>query len=68
MVVSAGYLANGDHIVNGIIDEMGRQAPLFGGLTGDDLKFKDTFAFDGSRVISNGVVALIFDGNVIGLQ
>ncbi len=68
MVVSAGYLANGDHIVNGIIDEMGRQVPLFGGLAGDDLKFQNTFAFDGSRVISNGVVALIFDSNVIGLQ
>ena len=68
MVVSAGYLANGDHIVNGIIDEMGRQVPLFGGLAGDDLKFKETFVFDGSRITSNGVVALIFDGNVIGLQ
>ena len=68
MVVSAGYMANGDHIVNGIIEEMGRQVPLFGGLAGDDLKFKDTFAFDGSRVISNGVLALIFDSNVIGVQ
>jgi hypothetical protein len=68
MVVSAGYLANGEHIVNGIIDEMGRQVPLFGGLAGDDLKFQESFAFDGSRVTSNGVVALIFDSNVIGLQ
>jgi len=68
MVASAGYLANGDHIVKGVIDEMGRQAPLFGGLAGDDVKFQTTFAFDGSRVISNGVAALIFDGNVIGLQ
>jgi len=68
MVVSAGYLANGEHIVNGIISEMGRQVPLFGGLAGDDLKFKETFVFDGSRITSNGVVALIFDGNVIGLQ
>ena len=68
MVASAGYLANGDHIVKGVIDEMGRQVPLFGGLAGDDLKMQETFAFDGSQVTSNGLVALIFDGNVIGLQ
>jgi hypothetical protein len=68
MVVSGGIRANGEHIVNGIIDEMGRQVPLFGGLAGDDLRLQETFAFDGSRVTSNGVMALIFDGNVIGLQ
>jgi hypothetical protein len=68
MVVSAGYLANGEHIVNGIISEVGRQAPLFGGMAGDDAKLQNTFVFDGSQVISDGVAALIFDGNVIGLQ
>jgi hypothetical protein len=68
MVVSAGYMANGDQIVKGVIDEMGRQAPLFGGMAGDDVKMQETFAFDGSRVTSNGIAALIFDGNVIGLQ
>jgi hypothetical protein len=68
MVVSCGLHANGEHIVNGVISAMGRQVPLFGGLAGDDLKFIDTFGFDGSRVISNGVVALIFDCNVIGLR
>jgi hypothetical protein len=68
MVISSGLRANGDHIVNGIIGEMGRQVPLFGGLAGDDLKVQETFAFDASRITSNGVVALIFDGNVIALQ
>ena len=68
MVVSGGIRANGEHIVNGIIDEMGRQVPLFGGLAGDDLRLQETFVFDGSRVTSNGAAALIFDGNVIGLQ
>jgi hypothetical protein len=68
MVMSGGILANGDHIVNGIIDEMGRQVPLFGGMAGDDHRVQETFVFDGSRITSNGVVALIFDGDVIGLQ
>jgi hypothetical protein len=68
MVMSAGYRANGEDIVNGIVEAMGRQVPLFGGMAGDDYKVQESFVFDGSRVISNGVSALIFDGNVIGLQ
>jgi hypothetical protein len=71
MVVSGGLLANGDHIVNGIISAMGRQVPLFGGLAGDDFdhfKVQATFAFSASQVTSNGVMALVFDGNVIGLR
>jgi len=37
-------------------------------LAGDDLRVQETFVFDGARITSSGVVALIFDGNVIGLQ
>jgi hypothetical protein len=68
MVVSGGLHADGEHIVNGIISAMGRQVPLFGGLAGDDLKVQETFVFSASQVTSNGVAALVFDGNVIGLQ
>jgi hypothetical protein len=68
MVVSGSLLANGEHIVNGIISAMGRQVPLFGGLAADDLKLQETSVFNASQVTSNGVTALVFDGNVIGLQ
>ncbi len=68
MVVSGGLHANGEHIVNGIISAMGRQVPLFGGLAGDDSKVQETFAFNASQLTSNGVMVLVFDGNVIGLQ
>jgi len=68
MVVSGGLQANGEHIVNGIVSAIGRQVPLFGGLAGDDLKFQETSVFSASQVTSNGVTALVFDGNVIGLQ
>jgi hypothetical protein len=68
MVVSTGYLENGDDIVKGVIDGMGSQVPLFGGMAADDLRFQETFVFDGSQITSVGIVALIVDGNVIGLQ
>ena len=68
MVMSAGIRADGQQIVNGIIYTMERHVPLFGGLAGDDLRMQETFVFSASQVITNGVLALVFDRNVIELQ
>ena len=68
MVISAGLRADGEQIVRGIISTMGRQVPLFGGVAGDDLRREETFAFNASQVIANGVLALIFDQNSIELK
>jgi hypothetical protein len=68
MVISAGLRADGEQIVKGIISTMGRQVPLFGGVAGDDLRREETFVFNASQVIANGVLALIFDQNAIELQ
>jgi hypothetical protein len=68
MVISAGLRADGEQIVRGIISTMGRQVPLFGGVAGDDLRREETFVFNASQVIANGVLALIFDQNAIELK
>jgi hypothetical protein len=68
MVMSAGLRADGQQIVGGIIDAMGHQVPLFGGLAGDDLRLEETFVFSESQVIGDGVVALVFNRNEIELQ
>jgi hypothetical protein len=68
VIMSAGLHADGEQIVKGIINEMGYQVPLFGGLAGDDLRMQGTFVFCSSQVIPNGVVVLIFDRNAIELQ
>jgi hypothetical protein len=68
MVMSAGLRADGEQIVNGLIYTMERQVPLFGGAAGDDLRRKDTFVFNASQVIENGVLAMVFDQNAIELQ
>jgi hypothetical protein len=67
MVLSGGLLADGEEIVNGIIDGVGRQAPLFGGMAGDDLRMKETYVFNSSHVVSNGAASLVFDQSVLGL-
>jgi len=68
IVMSAGLRADGEQIVNGIIDTMGSQVALFGGAAGDDLRRKDTFVFTASQITADGVVALIFDQDFIELQ
>lgn len=68
MLMSAGLHADGQQLVKGVIDAMDRQVPLFGCLAADELTFTETFVFDASQVIANGVVALVFDQSAIELQ
>jgi len=69
MVMSAGLRADGEQIVNGIIDTIERQVPLFGGLAGTEPgTIPETFVFNGSQVAADGVLALVFDQNAIELQ
>jgi hypothetical protein len=68
MVMPSNLVADGEAILHGIIDEMGRQVPIFGGVAGDDWTWKGNFVFDGSQVSPNGVMTVLFDGNAIALQ
>jgi hypothetical protein len=68
MVAVAGFLADGDQIINGIIQTMGRQVPLFGGLAGNEHLSEESLVFNSSHVISDGACALVFNQAVIDLQ
>jgi len=78
MVMSAGLHADGEQIVNGLIHTMERQVLLFGGFAGlappaglDPTIYSEipqTFVFNASQVLADGVVALILDRNAIELQ
>jgi len=68
MVMSSGLRADGEQIVNGIIYTMERQVPLFGGFASTDPGMQETFVFSASKVIANGVAALIFDRHAIELH
>ncbi len=69
MIMSAGIHADGDQIVNGISYTMEGQIPLFGCFAAFNPEIMpeiiETFVFSSSQISSNGVIALIFDQNVI---
>lgn len=68
IVMASGLQTDGEKLVNGILDESGRQMPLFGCLAGDDLRLKETFVFDSQHVFSCGVIALALDRSAIDLK
>lgn len=65
VVLSAGLQADGEAIVHGIIDTLGYEAPLFGGLAGDNLLMQGTYVFTESAMTGLGVLALVLDGTKI---
>lgn len=68
LVLSAGLQADGEQIVIGIIETIGYQVPLFGGLAGDDLRMQGSYIFGSQQVISDGVLAVAFDQNQVELS
>jgi len=61
LVLSAGLQADGEAFVHGVIVTMGYEAPLFGGLAGDDLKMQGTYTFTEKEITGLGVLALALD-------
>jgi hypothetical protein len=68
MVVISGFLTEGDEIIGGIIQTMGRQIPLFGGQAGNEVFSRETLVFDSTQVLSEGACVLVFNQAVIELQ
>jgi hypothetical protein len=61
IIVASGLDLNGQHLVEGIIDTAGQNITMFGGLAGDDIRFKQSYVFSGQEVMENGAIALAFD-------
>ena len=65
LVLSAGLQADGEALINGVIESMEGEVPLFGGLAGDDLKMQSTYAFTETGMTGMGVLALAIDNTRI---
>ena len=65
LVLSAGLQADGEALVNGVIESLEDEIPLFGGLAGDDLKMQGTYAFTEKEITGMGVLALAIDNSRI---
>ena len=65
LMLSAGLQADGEALVNGVIESTEKDVPLFGGLAGDDLKMQGTYAFTETEITGMGALVLAIDNSKI---
>ena len=68
IVCSGGVVVDAEQIVYGLKAGLGSEAPIYGGLAGDNLGFKQTFAFSRKGVTENGLVSLVVDHDKIEVK
>jgi hypothetical protein len=58
MLLSDGMAGHQQHLLNGVYEITGAAVPVFGGSAGDDFGFRETFLFEGDRVLRDAAVAV----------
>lgn len=68
-IIASGWLqTDGEQIVAGIEEGIGRDATVFGGMAGDDLALREPFVFTLGKSSTTGLVALIIDEDKISIK
>jgi hypothetical protein len=65
IVVTSGVLNDGEAIVEGLKMGRDREIPIFGGLSGDDLRIIETSIFTHETICPDGVAAIIFNNEKV---
>ena len=65
ILLSGGLTIDAEMMLQGIREGLGRPVPIYGGLAGDDLQMQHTTVFNSNQVTSNGIAAVVFDGDKI---
>jgi len=68
LIAVSGLTANGQEVVEGVLETAGQNTFMFGGLAGDDAHFIETFVFNHDLINKNGAVAIAFDTDLVKLR
>lgn len=68
LIAVSGLLANGQEVVEGVLEAAGTNTVMFGGLAGDDAHFEETFVFNHDSINNSGAVAIAFDTEFINVR
>ncbi|MBD0287181.1 MAG: FIST C-terminal domain-containing protein [Flavisolibacter sp.] len=68
LISYSGLFNDGELIVRGIVDIVGENATIFGGMAGDELTMQGPGVFTNKQHSNNGVIAVIIDGNRVTLK
>lgn len=68
-IIASGWLhTDGEEIISGIEEGCDREATVFGGMAGDDLKLREPIVFTHGKKSTTGIVALIVDEDKIHIE
>ncbi len=67
ILTTSGLSLDGQAMVEGVLDVVGLDVSLFGGMAADDGKFSQTFVFTETNISDNGALVLVFDNSKIEL-
>jgi hypothetical protein len=68
IVSGSGVTADGEKIIRGIEEAVGKDVVIFGGMAGDDFTMTGTFVFTNEKDSGHGIVAIIFDADRVKLN
>lgn len=68
ILLASGLSLDGQELINGILDKAGDETIMFGGLAGDDARFKKTFVFSGNAIYDNGAAIMALDTDFIDVH
>ncbi len=68
LILGSGLDTDGEQLIKGIQHITGNDISMFGGLAGDDARFKETFVFSGGNIESNGAVAMVLDKDLYDIR
>ncbi|MBA2501008.1 MAG: FIST C-terminal domain-containing protein [Chitinophagaceae bacterium] len=67
-IIASGWLhTDGEDIIKGIEDGLEGEAPIFGGMAGDDLALREPIVFTYGKSSTTGLVAIIIDQDKIDI-
>lgn len=65
-LIAASHMeTDGEQLLFGFEDVIGKQVNVFGGMAGDDYAFQEQFVFTNNKSSNNGMVALVLDEDKI---
>lgn len=67
IVSSGGISTDGELVIKGIEEVIGKDVIIFGGLAGDDFTMTGTFAFTNNNYSINGLVVIVLDADKVNI-
>jgi hypothetical protein len=58
MLLSDGMAGHQQHLLNGVYEVAGAAVPVVGGAAGDDFAFRETYIFEGDRILRDAAAAV----------